>query len=94
MATETVLEERFAALEAEVARLRKKLEEPSFRTSERTSPDFLDTMIGIHADSPAFEEVTRQIQEAREREREEPSTNPQIHAGHAVEGGSRTSRSG
>ena len=71
MATETVLEERFAALEAEVARLRKKLEEPSFRTSERTSPDFLDTMIGIHADSPAFEEVTRQIQEAREREREE-----------------------
>ena len=71
MATETVLEERFAALEADVARLRMKLEAQPSRVSERTSPDFLDTMIGIHADSPAFEEVTRRIQEEREREREE-----------------------
>ena len=68
MAAETVLEERFAALEAEVARLRMKLEEQCPRVSERTSTDFLDTMIGIHADSPAFEEVTRQIQEERERD--------------------------
>lgn len=71
MAAETILEERFEALEAEVARLRMKLEEQRPQISERTSPDFLDTMIGIHADSPAFEEVTRQIQEEREREREE-----------------------
>lgn len=71
MAVETALEERFAALEAEVARLRMKLEGQPPCVSERTSPDFLDTMIGIHADSSAFEEVTRRIQEEREREREE-----------------------
>ena len=71
MAAETVLEERFEALEAEVARLRLELEALRPEVSERTSPDFLDTMIGIHADSPAFEEVTRRIQEEREREREE-----------------------
>lgn len=71
MAAETILEERFAALEAEVARLRLKLEAQPSRVPERTSPDFLDTMVGIHADSPAFEEVTRRIQEEREREREE-----------------------
>jgi hypothetical protein len=71
MAAETILEERFAALEAEVARLRMKLEGQRPPVLERTSPDFLDTMIGIHADSPAFEEVTRRIQEEREREREE-----------------------
>ncbi len=71
MAAETILKERFAALEAEVARLRMKLEAQPPGVSERTSPDFLDTMIGIHADNPAFEEVTRQIQAEREREREE-----------------------
>ncbi len=71
MAAGSIFEERFAALEAEVARLRIKLEEPRSRVSERTSPDFLDTMIGIHADSPAFEEVTRQLQAERERERAE-----------------------
>ena len=71
MAAETILEERFAALEAEVARLRRELEAQRPPVSGRTSPDFLDTMIGIHADSPAFEEVTRRIQEEREREREE-----------------------
>ena len=59
MATETISEERFAALEAEVARLRMKLEGAPPPPSQRTRPDFLDTMIGIHADSPAFEEVTR-----------------------------------
>lgn len=78
MATETILEERFAALEAEVARLRTKLEESSPRVSERTSPDFLDTMVGIHEDSPAFEEVTRLIQEERERERVEARRLPAI----------------
>ena len=71
MTLETVLEERFAALEAEVARLRLILEEQRPPVSERTRPDFLDTMIGIHANSPAFEEVTCRIQEEREREREE-----------------------
>ena len=88
MATETILEERFAALEAEVERLRLKLEGQDSRISERTKPDFLDTMIGIHADSPAFEEVTRQIQEEREREREEARsvTAEEASGGHAPEG--------
>ncbi len=66
-----ITQERFAALEAEVAQLRRKMEEHSPTIGARTSPDFLDTMLGIHADSPAFEEVTRQIEQEREREREE-----------------------
>lgn len=69
MAVDT--QERFAALEAEVAQLRRKMEEQDSVVRQRTSPDFLDTMIGIHADSPAFEEVTRQIEAERDREREE-----------------------
>ena len=66
-----ITEERIAALEAEVARLRAKLEEQRPNVTGRTSPDFLDTMVGIHANSPAFEEVTRRIEAEREREREE-----------------------
>jgi 7,8-dihydro-6-hydroxymethylpterin-pyrophosphokinase len=67
----TVMEERFAALEAEVARLRNRVEEQYSDVPRRTSPDFLNSMIGIHANSSAFEEVTRQIEQEREREREE-----------------------
>lgn len=67
----TVMEERFAALEAEVAWLRTRVEGQQSDVQERTSPDFLRSMVGIHADSPAFEEVTRKIEEEREREREE-----------------------
>lgn len=72
-----ITEERFTLLEAEVARLRAKVEgENSNVTGRRssvgrTSPDFLDTMVGIHANSPDFEEVTRRIEAEREREREE-----------------------
>ncbi len=66
-----VMEERFAALEAEVARLRTRIEGRSNRVAGQTSHDFLDTMIGIHANSPAFEEVTRRLEEERERERVE-----------------------
>lgn len=69
MATPT--EERLTALEAEVARLRAQVEKQRPNVTGRTSPDFLDTMVGIHANSPDFEEVTRRIMEAREREREE-----------------------
>ncbi len=67
----TTLEERFSALEAEVARLRAKIEGAFPNVTGRTSPDFLDTMFGIHAKSPDFEEVTRRIEAEREREREE-----------------------
>ncbi len=67
------LEERFTLLEKEVARLRAEVDSRPARANVtgRTSPDFLDTMIGIHANSPAFEEVTRQIEAERERERDE-----------------------
>jgi hypothetical protein len=71
-----ITEERFAALEAEVARLRAKVEGQHDKgqrpnVTGRTRPDFLDTMVGIFANSPAFEEVTRAIEAEREREREE-----------------------
>jgi hypothetical protein len=71
-----ITEERFAALEAEVARLRAKVEGQHDKgqhpnVTGRTRPDFLDTMFGIHANSPDFKEVTCRIMEEREREREE-----------------------
>ena len=66
-----VTEERVAALEAEVARLRAKIEGQRPGVTGRTSPDFLDTMFGIHANSPDFAEVTRRIMAEREQEREE-----------------------
>ena len=66
-----ITEERFAALEAEVARLRERVEGQPFDLRGRTSPDFLDTMIGIFADDPVFEEVTQGVEADRERERAE-----------------------
>lgn len=66
-----ILEDRFAALEAEVERLRNKLEGQRPNEPGQTSADFLETMVGIHADSPAFEEMTRQIEQEREQEREQ-----------------------
>ena len=67
----TIIEERIATLEAEVSRLRAQVEGQRRSVTGRTGPDFLKTMVGIHADSFAFEEVTRAIEAEREREREE-----------------------
>jgi hypothetical protein len=64
-------EERLAALEAEVARLRAVVTGERPGVIGRTRPDFLDTMFGIHANSAAFEEMTREIEAERERERDE-----------------------
>ena len=54
------IEERLAQLESKVALLMQK-----------TCPNFLETMVGIHADSPEFEEVVRALEEERQRERAE-----------------------
>ena len=70
MATGTI-EERLAALEAEVAQIRAQLRRERPGVIGRTAPDFLDTMFGIHANSPNFKEVTASIEEEREKEREE-----------------------
>jgi hypothetical protein len=64
-------EERLTALENEVARLRTMVEGDCLGTRGKTRPDFLDTMTGIHADSPQFEELVRSLEDEREREREE-----------------------
>jgi hypothetical protein len=58
MASQTV-EERLTQLESKVALLMAK-----------TSPDFLDTMVGIHANSPLFDQMIHSIEEERRRERE------------------------
>ncbi len=67
----TGMEERLAALEAEVTRLRIRVAGLPPDTRGRTSPDFLDTMVGIFADDPIFEEVNREVEAVRERERVE-----------------------
>ena len=58
--TSQTVEERLAQLESTVALL-----------MARTNPDFLDTMVGIHANSALFEDMVRSIEEERRREREE-----------------------
>jgi hypothetical protein len=63
------LEERLIALENEVARLRTRVEGEGLKTIGKTRPDFLDTMVGIHANSPMFEEMIRLLADDRERER-------------------------
>jgi len=62
MANQTI-EERLTDLEHKVALL-----------ISGTRPDFLDTMVGIHSNSPMFEEVVRAIEEERQRERSEART--------------------
>jgi hypothetical protein len=70
MATETITEERLASLEAKVEWIQSEIKKQ--RSSQgSTSPDFLDTMVGIHADSPDFEEMTKEIEAKREKERRE-----------------------
>ncbi len=67
--TAPTLEERLIALENKVARLRTRVEGEGLKTIGKTHPDFLDTMVGIHANSPLFEDMARSLAEDRERER-------------------------
>ncbi|MBC7808906.1 MAG: hypothetical protein H7145_22460 [Akkermansiaceae bacterium] len=71
MATETTLEERVAALEAEVAAMKqnKSLRDLPHVVG-RTAPDFLDRYFGIYAGNKTAEEVLTKIEAERERERE------------------------
>jgi hypothetical protein len=64
-------EQRIAELEREVARLRLELARETGAVTGSTAPDFLERFVGIHADSPAFERVVRDIEERRQREKEE-----------------------
>ena len=61
------IEERLAALEAEVARLKAKVE-----GGGRTSQDWLDTIWGAFANDPVYEEAMRLGREYRESLRPKP----------------------
>jgi hypothetical protein len=69
MATAASLEERVAALEAEVARLKATRVETSPR---QTTEDWLDKAWGAFANDPAFEEAMRLGREWRESFRPKP----------------------
>jgi Protein of unknown function (DUF1192) len=61
------LEQRVAALEAEVARLKEKLEGTS-----KPDPPWWEKIAGTFADDPAFEEAMRLGREYRESLRPKP----------------------
>lgn len=65
------MEERLQTLEAEVALLKALLNAPRPGVVGKTHPDFLETCVGIFADDPDFEELDQNIQQAREKERQQ-----------------------
>lgn len=69
MATEA-LEERLAAVESELAQIKRQLAEEN----PRTRPASWEKMFGIFADSEGFEEATRFGREYREAQRPEEDT--------------------
>lgn len=66
-ATKITVEQRLAALEAEVALLKEQL-----TRTEKPAEDWLDTVYGAFADDPSFEEATRLGREWRESFRPKP----------------------
>jgi hypothetical protein len=70
MATGTI-EERLAAVEAELARLTMRLEGQPEGIIGRTNLKLIEEMFGVFSDSPLFDSVMRTIEENRERERQE-----------------------
>ena len=64
------IESRVAALEAEVAQLKERLEKAAPRV------DWLDEIYGAFADDPDFEEAMRLGREYRESLRPKPSKSP------------------
>jgi hypothetical protein len=67
MATASSLEERVAALEAEVARLKARVE-----GKEKPSEDWVDKIWGTFANDPIYEEAMRLGREWRESFRPKP----------------------
>lgn len=68
MATARTLEERVAALEAEMARLKARVNEPQ----KETAKDWLDVIWGSFANDPMHEEAMRLGREWRESFRPKP----------------------
>jgi hypothetical protein len=62
-------EERIRTLEAEVERLKARMDEPRAGVVGKTRPDFLENFTGIFATDPDFEAMDRVIQEERREER-------------------------
>jgi predicted signal transduction protein with EAL and GGDEF domain len=71
MATVEALEERLAAVEAEVRRLRDQRENHRAGVIGRTNPELINEMFGIFADDPLFERMVQRMEAERERERRE-----------------------
>jgi hypothetical protein len=68
MATASSLESRLAALEAEVARLRAKVE----AAGEKPKEDWVDTIWGTFANDPIYDEAMRLGRQWRESFRPKP----------------------
>ena len=76
--TTTTVEERIAAIQADVARLKAQAEAKGERYGVigRTNPKVIAEMFGVFANDPDAEAVFKSIEDAREREREEARRAP------------------
>lgn len=73
----TTLEERVAALEAEVAAIKQNRSLRDLpHVIGRTAPDFLDRFYGMYENDEMAERVLKRIEGARDREREEARNAP------------------
>jgi hypothetical protein len=67
-----LLEKRLAHLEADVATLKAHIPIPTIErvgVIGRTQPDKIEAIFGIYANDPEAEQVLKEIEETREKER-------------------------
>jgi hypothetical protein len=81
MATVETLEERIAALEAEMRSVKAQINGTRYGVTGKTNPQLIAEMFGVFADEPMFDRMVRRMEEERERERREAEQEADAESG-------------